>query len=58
MEKFVHKCLYHTGDAELEHSETVEPYEVEKRTKCLFCGNVKATHEQIVAHMYKQLIND
>lgn len=55
IEKFVHKCRYNVGDTELEHKEEVEAWEVEYDTVCLFCGEVKATADDLAIHVYEQL---
>ena len=58
IEKFVHVCKYTSGGQELSHEEEIGAWEVENRTKCLFCGEVKATPEEIIVHIYDQLTNE
>lgn len=36
----------------------VEPHEVEIGVSCIYCGELLASPDAIVAHMYEELLNE
>lgn len=53
--KYVHRCWPDEGEP---FCKSVDEYEYEYGQKCESCGELLATTEQIVAHIYSQLTED
>ena len=59
IEPFIHRCTIKSGSlAGNEHSEEVCAYEIEYREKCSECGELLAPHDEVLAHIYGQLLKE
>lgn len=59
IEPYQHRCIVQSGDlAGNKRSQDVDPVEVEYAITCDNCGEVLATPEQIIAHIYGELLRE
>lgn len=57
--KYIHRCTIRSGDMEgSKNHHEVQPIEVEYQSTCDECGELLATPEQIIAHIYEHLTED
>lgn len=55
----MHHCVVRNGPAKgNKHSEPVTASDVEYATNCSFCGELLATPEQLILHVYTELTKD
>lgn len=58
-EPFVHHCIVQDGPDEGNNLQTeVSPWKVSGQEECSNCGEVLGPLNEVVAHMYEQMLGD
>ncbi len=59
IQPYIHRCVVQEGPAAGNKvRREVDAYDIEYATECEHCGEVLATPEQAIAHVYSQLTED